>query len=358
MRLLGETPQEDVYYDTTEDDFLLTGGSLRVRRRGERRVLTLKTPVGQTPQTGAFARREEELELSSDALPAGFLRERLPELDPDALRPAAQVENLRRTYEVKGPAGCRFELAFDDVIFRDALAAANETLYDFDLMSGGGHVRGLRVAGMDADALAARLCVTGVGTDSAHPMRFAIADGNHSLAAARLCWLEKKQSLTPEQAAVDPARYALVELVNLHSPAVTFEPIHRVLFGTDASKWMQTAEAALASADGSGYAISLIAGSERRDILAKGASLGEAIAAMDTFCAAYLAESGGTVDYIHGDDEALELAAGDGCCGILMPRMDKAELFTSVLRSGPFPKKSFSIGLGADKRYYLECRKL
>ena len=146
--------------------------------------------------------------------------------------------------------------------------------------------------------------------------------------------------------------------MNLHSPAVTFEPIHRVLFGTDASKWMQTAEAALASADGRGYAISLIAGSERRDILAKGSSLGEAIAATDTFCAAYLAESGGTVDYIHGDDEALELAAGDGCCGILMPRMDKAELFTSVLRSGPFPKKSFSIGLGADKRYYLECRKL
>ncbi|MFQ8759609.1 MAG: hypothetical protein ACLSAF_09395 [Intestinimonas sp.] len=30
------------------------------------------------------------------------------------------MENLRRTYEVKGPAGCRFELAFDDVIFRDA----------------------------------------------------------------------------------------------------------------------------------------------------------------------------------------------------------------------------------------------
>ena len=36
VRLLGETPQEDVYYDTPEADFLLTGGSLRVRRRGER----------------------------------------------------------------------------------------------------------------------------------------------------------------------------------------------------------------------------------------------------------------------------------------------------------------------------------
>ena len=235
----------------------------------------------------------------------------------------------------------------EDTIRREAQAAAGETLYDFDLMSGGGHVRGLRIAGAKADALAARLCVTGVGTDGAHPMRFAIADGNHSLAAARLCWLEKKQTLTPEQAAADPARYALVELVNLHSPAVTFEPIHRVLFGTDASKWMQAAETALASTDGSGYVISL-----------KGASLGEAIAAMDVFCTAYLAENGGSVDYIHGDDEAIALAAGDGCCGILMPRMDKAELFTSVLRSGPFPKKSFSIGLGADNRYYLECRKL
>ena len=234
----------------------------------------------------------------------------------------------------------------EDTIRREAQAAAGETLY------------GLRIAGAKADALAARLCATGVGTDGAYPMRFAIADGNHSLAAARLCWLEKKQTLTPEQAAADPARYALVELVNLHSPAVTFEPIHRVLFGTDASKWMQAAETALASTDGSGYAISLIAGRARRNILAKGASLGEAIAAMDVFCTAYLAESGGSVDYIHGDDEAIALAAGDGCCGILMPRMDKAELFTSVLRSGPFPKKSFSIGLGADKRYYLECRKL
>mgnify|MGYP005878049853 CR=1 FL=1 len=94
---------------------------------------------------------------------------------------------------------------------------------------------------------AAALCATGVGTDGEHPMRFAIADGNHSLAAARQCWLEKKKTLTPEQAAVDPARYALVELVNLHSPAVTFEPIHRVLFETDAAHWLDAAEAALAA---------------------------------------------------------------------------------------------------------------
>ncbi len=246
----------------------------------------------------------------------------------------------------------------EDAICREAQALADDTLYDFDLMAGGGHICGRRIAGDAAEQLAAALCATGVGTDGAHPMRFAIADGNHSLAAARQCWLEKKKTLSPEQAAADPARYALVELVNLHSPAVTFEPIHRVLFETDAANWLDAAERALAAADGFGYAVTLLAGTQRRDILAHGSSLGEAISALDAFCASYMQTHGGRIDYIHGDDEAVDLAAGDGCCGILMPRMEKEELFTSVLRSGPFPKKSFSIGLGADKRYYLECRKL
>ena len=246
----------------------------------------------------------------------------------------------------------------EDAIFRKAEALAGDTLYDFDLMAGGGHICGRRIAGDAAEQLAAALCATGVGTDGAHPMRFAIADGNHSLAAARQCWLEKKKALTPEQAAVDPARYALVELVNLHSPAVTFEPIHRVLFETDAAHWLDAAEGALAAADGRGYAVTLLAGAQCRDILARGSSLGEAIAALDAFCASYMQAHGGRIDYIHGDDEAVDLAAGDGCCGILMPCMEKEELFTSVLCSRPFPKKSFSIGLGADKRYYLECRKL
>lgn len=246
----------------------------------------------------------------------------------------------------------------EDAICREAQALADDTLYDFDLMAGGGHICGRRIAGDAAGQLAAALCATGVGTDGAHPMRFAIADGNHSLAAARQCWLEKKKTLSPEQAAADPARYALVELVNLHSPAVTFEPIHRVLFETDAANWLDAAEAALTATDGCGYAVTLLAGAQRRDILAHGSSLGEAISALDAFCASYMQAHGGRIDYIHGDDEAVDLAAGDGCCGILMPRMKKEELFTSVLRSGPFPKKSFSIGLGADKRYYLECRKL
>ena len=299
-----------------------------------------------TPGSGALIRATE-----------GTVLDRIP--------PRARV---RRNAPIELP---HVMLLIDDpekTVIEPLTAAADkmESVYDFDLMENGGHIKGYKLSAAQIDAVADAL--TGLTTDEAMkskygvsgvaPLLFAVGDGNHSLATAKACYEEQKKGKTPEEYLALPSRYALVEVVNNHDDALQFEPIHRVLFGTDASKWMQTAEAALASADGSGYAISLIAGSERRDILAKGASLGEAIAAMDTFCAAYLAESGGTVDYIHGDDEAIALAAGDGCCGILMPRMDKAELFTSVLRSGPFPKKSFSIGLGADKRYYLECRKL
>lgn len=326
---------------------------------------------------GVFCTVPHSLVLAQRTLPGGAVRCGIVgaldleayDYAPDSVTPIRATEGTvasRLPARVRIRAAAALEMPHimvfytdpEDAICREAEALAGDTLYDFDLMAGGGHICGRRIAGDAADRLAAALCATGVGTDGAHPMRFAIADGNHSLAAARQCWLEKKKTLTPEQAAADPARYALVELVNLHSPAVTFEPIHRVLFETDATHWLDAAERALAAADGCGYAVTLLAGTQRRDILARGSSLGEAIAALDAFCASYMQAHGGRIDYIHGDDEAVDLAAGDGCCGILMPRMEKAELFTSVLRSGPFPKKSFSIGLGADKRYYLECRKL
>lgn len=327
--------------------------------------------------SGVFRTVPHSLVLVQRTLPSGAVRSGIVgaldleayDYAPDSVTPIRATEGTvasRLPARVRIRAAAALEMPHimvfytdpEDAICREAQALADDTLYDFDLMAGGGHICGRRIAGDAAGQLAAALCATGVGTDGAHPMRFAIADGNHSLAAARQCWLEKKKTLSPEQAAADPARYALVELVNLHSPAVTFEPIHRVLFETDAAHWLDAAERALAAADGCSYAVTLLAGAQRRDILAHGSSLGEAISALDAFCASYMQAHGGRIDYIHGDDEAVDLAAGDGCCGILMPRMEKEELFTSVLRSGPFPKKSFSIGLGADKRYYLECRKL
>ena len=243
-------------------------------------------------------------------------------------------------------------LFFDDPehqLMKLAASSAEDTVYDFDLMGGGGHIRGARICGDSAWLLAEEASGSG-------DFRFAVGDGHHSLAAARNCWLEQKRSLPEKEWARHPARYALVELVNIHDPGVSFEPIHRVVFQTDTKHWFSAAAERLC--DPNGRPLAFLCGTESRTIPVKGNAIGEVIEHAEQFCKWYCAQYGGTLDYIHGDDETRYLSQPDGCCGILFPKMKKAELFHSVAQTGPFPKKSFSIGLGTDKRYYLECRKI
>ena len=118
---------------------------------------------------------------------------------------------------------------------------AMEALYDTELMLGGGHVKGWRLTegqmGRTAEALNALKTPAAMadkyGMADAAPLLFAVGDGNHSLATAKVCYENLKKVTPPEQWASLPARYALVEVVNLHDDALTFEPIHRVLFHVD-----------------------------------------------------------------------------------------------------------------------------
>ena len=243
-------------------------------------------------------------------------------------------------------------------------AQGGEKVYDFDLMLGGGHLAGYRVldnarvdAAVDAlsdpAALAAKYGLAGKA-----PAIFAMGDGNHSLATAKKCWEALKPALTPARRETHPARFALVELVNIHDPAISFEPIHKVLFDTDNRDFIAAAKLYFHGAEGEGHVIRLLAGGAEATLSLAGFSIGELIGECERFCQRYLKINGGRIDYVHGDGEAASLASGLGCAGILLPRMEKSELFPSVIQTGPFPKKSFSIGLGPDKRYYLECRKI
>lgn len=231
-------------------------------------------------------------------------------------------------------------------------AAGGEPLYDFDLMLGGGHVRGFRVCGAHAARVSQALDTVGSGE-----IRFAMGDGNHSLATAKRCWETIKTSLSESERETYPARFALAELVNIHDAAVTFEPIHRVLFGTDTSGFVKTAEAFFPKGE-SGHQITVITGENEKTLTVPGFTIGALIGEAERFCQSYIAAHGGTVDYIHGDAEAAGMGREPGGAALLLPRMDKSELFPSVIKSGPFPKKSFSIGHARDKRYYLECRKI
>ena len=226
-------------------------------------------------------------------------------------------------------------------------AAGGEALYDFELMLGGGHIRGSRVTGEAAERLTAAL------EAPEGSVRFAMGDGNHSLAAAKRCWEQIKRNLPESELETHPARYALAEIVNIHDEAVTFEPIHRVLLETVPRGFIEEAAARLPR--GKGQAVTLLAGKREMEI-ETGMPLGALVALVDELLGDWRREHGGEPDYIHGDEEARALGGKPSSVGVLLPRLEKAELFPYITEHGPYPKKSFSIGHAKDKRYYLECR--
>ena len=226
-------------------------------------------------------------------------------------------------------------------------AAGGEALYDFELMLGGGHIRGSRVTGEAAERLTAAL------EAPEGSVRFAMGDGNHSLAAAKRCWEQIKRNLPEPELETHPARYALAEIVNIHDEAVTFEPIHRVLLETVPRGFIEEAAARLPR--GKGQAVTLLAGRREMEI-ETGMPLGALVALVDELLGDWRREHGGEPDYIHGDEEARALGGKPSSVGVLLPRLEKTELFPYITEHGPYPKKSFSIGHARDKRYYLECR--
>ena len=239
-------------------------------------------------------------------------------------------------------------------------------LYDFDLMENGGHLRGYRV---DTPALKAQIgAALGALHASCGGLLFAVGDGNHSLATARQCWLNLRGTLSEAARAVHPARYALVELVNLHDPALVFEPIHRVLFHVDASDVLEGLDAFLAGHGARLYRGTVQPGDQPLTFISAGGtvSLGVKnapfalpVATLQHFLDAYLpAHSGAEVDYIHGDDVALRLGGMDGNVGFLLGALDKLSLFPAVRRDGVLPRKTFSMGEAYEKRYYMECRRI
>ena len=223
--------------------------------------------------------------------------------------------------------------------------ASLRPLYDFELMLGGGH-KGV----FDAiDALNAK----------ADGLLYAVGDGNHSLAAARKCWLELRDTLPPEARANHPARYALVELVNLACPALVFEPIHRALFGVNPSELMDAYRDAL-RADGAELG-------EGDDLVAfDGAghtwrfkSAEHPLARLQAFLDRWLsAHPEARIDYIHGEAALRQLVDRPDALGLMPRPFDKSELFDAIRRHGVLPRKTFSMGEATEKRYYMEARRI
>ena len=249
-------------------------------------------------------------------------------------------------------------------------------------MLDGGHITGWLVDGK-ADVQGAIDAMTALTDADAFrakygdhaPLLFAMGDGNHSFATAKANWEKVKATLTPEEQKDHPARYALVEVENVHDDGIIFEPIHRVLFGIGG---MEGAEKLLAKlkAQNGGAKIVLsddmpkASGGEVHTIpFCTGKIFGAfvvdrpaaqlAVGTLQNAIDALLKETeGAEVDYIHGEAVVRDLAAKPDTMGFLLPAMQKSELFPTVVFDGALPRKTFSMGEANEKRYYLECRKI
>jgi hypothetical protein len=201
-----------------------------------------------------------------------------------------------------------------------------------------------------------------------------VGDGNHSLATAKALWDETKAALGPDH----PSRWALVEVENIHDPALHFAPIHRLLFGVtgdlraalrqalgehvrvtpvaDAGTMRQRVAAAPAGTQAIGL-IEPATGCSVIDISAPPSPL--AVGTLQPLLDAFLQQGGAAqIDYVHGDDVIERLGRQPGCAGFHVPALGKHELLTRVVHGGPLPRKTFSMGEAHEKRYYVEARRI
>ncbi|MCD7732004.1 MAG: DUF1015 domain-containing protein [Oscillospiraceae bacterium] len=230
-----------------------------------------------------------------------------------------------------------------------------EKLYDFELMQGGGRISGYLLSDKEISAVDSALGELSKKCE----LLFAMGDGNHSLATAK----EHYERLKRENPDVDmsnhPARYALCEIVNLHSPALEFEAIHRIVTGVNPKHLLEKMQEKLGTdTNGEGQKLTVVIGETEQALTIHNPLSKLAVGSLQTFLDEYLREFGGEIDYIHGEEVLKSLAKAENSVGFILEPMDKADLFPAVIHDGALPRKTFSMGHAEDKRYYLEARRI
>lgn len=255
--------------------------------------------------------------------------------------------------------------------------------YDFELMQNSGHltgrfindpnleksvIRGLEILS-NPDAFSQKYNLP----KETPVLLFASGDGNHSLATAKSCW----ERLKPKVGTDHPARYALVEVENVHDQALEFEPIHRVLFdikadlvqamkdhfGSDVSfkpiKDYSAMVSEVKSSQGSDHHFGIIDAQGCQVVTVKNPKLNLPVGTLQDFLDQWLKETqAAEIDYVHGDEAVFSLATKSDNAGFYLAGMPKSDLFKTVIMDGSLPRKTFSMGEAHEKRFYFEARRI
>lgn len=230
-----------------------------------------------------------------------------------------------------------------------AIAKACPVIYDFDLMQGGGHIKGYRIEGAEADNLQELICEN----EKSCPLPYAVGDGNHSLAAAKSLYCSIKEKLG-DGALTHPARYALCEIVSIYDDAIEFEPIHRIVKNVSPDELISALSGVASEVDGE-QKIRVITKDSEKVYSFTSTTHDMTVGTLQNFIDEYIVSHSGVVcDYIHGEDELRALVREDSVA-FMFDGFDKSQLF-SYIKNGPMPRKTFSMGDAKSKRYYLEGR--
>ena len=362
----------EIYLDSgdTETRLARIEETMRAYRDGD----TLRT----IPSSGVYVRRTlpdgtlrrgvvVTVDLEQyDYDPAGTAQVRASEETIPARLPARM--DVRRRAPLESPHVLVLFDDEDDTVMNglEEARAGLERLYATELMEGGGRVEGYRIP---EDSTAARRFLADIDaldTQNTYGFRFATGDGNHSLAAAKALWEERKAQGAHDD---DPLRWCLVEVVNVYDPGLPFHPIHRLVTGREDT----VLDALLKSGDARfhGFPVDRIAGHiayeglghneiafigpHQAGILTLPDDADMAVAVAEQALASVDVEA---IDYVHGFEEVVSTAEEMNAVAIVLPEIDRTALFATVANRGALPRKAFSLGQARDKRYYLECRRL
>jgi len=253
-----------------------------------------------------------------------------------------------------------------------------EQLYSFELMKDSGYIRGWKITDeKDIENMAGALMKLAdpdnfrkrYNVDEGYNvLLFAVGDGNHSLATAKACWENLRKTLGPGEMETHPARFALVEIVNLHDEGLVFEPIHRIMFNVDTKDLLNEFVAyyrergAFVSADKTGtkgHIIKFVSSSESGWLVVENPDANLDVGTLQNFLDYYMKKNPETgIDYVHGENIVERLGRKPGNMGFFLSPMDKNELFRTVILDGALPRKTFSMGEASEKRFYVEARKI
>lgn len=248
--------------------------------------------------------------------------------------------------------------------------AGFEKVYDFELMEESGHLCGWKLPKEEIERIIAWSAERSIphtaeeryGVLEETPMVFAVGDGNHSLATAKICYENIKAEIGEEAAKEHPSRWALVELVNLYDQSLVFEGIHRVVFspGKDLFAKMKESLGLVLTGEDNGESLTFrwVADGKTERYLITRPTHSLAVGCVQKFLDEYLKTADSTIDYVHGEQEVHTLCRERSAVGMLFDGIPKDNFFEAIVKDGVLPRKTFSMGEACDKRFYLEGRRI